>query len=190
VLERVLLITGTVGVGKSTVGREVCRVLSAREEPTAFVDLDKLSGYWPRPADDPFNTRLTAENFGSVTANFAAAGARSVVAAGVIETHLVLGMYERAVGRAIAVVRLTAPAAVIEERLRHLHDDEFDLAWHLERAPVLDATLDALSVEMRVVEATSSPSAVAHAVVDATGWPSVPARHNCRSVRSTEHIGG
>jgi hypothetical protein len=170
VLERVLLITGTVGVGKSTVGREVCRVLAGRGEPNAFVDLDKLSGYWPRPADDPFNIRLTAEYFGCVSANFAAAGARSIVAAGVVDSHLVLDMFERNVGHAIAVVRLTAPAPVIEERLRQRHPDGQSLAWHLERAPVVDAALDAVSIDMNVVDATPVPSAVAHSVVSAAGW--------------------
>ena len=170
-LERALLITGTVGVGKSTIGREVCRVLSDRQEPNAFVDLDQLSGCWPRPADDPFNTRLTAENFGCVTANFASAGAQSVVAAGVIETEAVLDLYERAVGRAITVVRLIAPASVVDERLRHRHrDDPNGLAWYLERARVLDAILDASPVAVRVVDATSSPRAVAHSVLGATGW--------------------
>jgi adenylylsulfate kinase len=171
VLERALLITGTVGVGKSTIGREVCRLLSDRQDPNAFIDLDKLSGCWPRPADDPFNTRLTAENFGCVTANFAAAGARSVVAAGVIETRTVLDFYERAIGQTMTVVRLIAPAPVIDARLRHRHrDDRNGLTWHLERARVLDSILDALPVAMRVVDSTSSPSAVAHVVLGEAGW--------------------
>jgi len=175
VLERVLLVTGTVGIGKSTVGREVCRLLSDQGEPNAFVDLDHLSGYWPRRADDPFNTRLTAENLGSVGANFAAEGARSLVVAGIVENQADLDLYERAVSKTIAVVRLTAPPHVIRERLhRRYCDNDRELEWHLERAPELDAILDHSPVRMSAANAESSPSEVAQAVIDAAGWTSEP----------------
>ena len=174
-LERVMLVTGTVGVGKSTVGREVCRLLSDQGEPNAFVDLDHLSGYWPRRAEDPFNTRLTSENLGSVAANFGAAGARSLVVAGVVESQAQLDLYERALGNAIAIVRLTAPARVVEGRLhRRYRDDDRELGWHLARAPELDAILDRSPVMMNTVDAGSSPSLVAHAVLDAAGWIADP----------------
>jgi hypothetical protein len=173
VLERVLLVTGTVGVGKSTVGREVCRLLSDQGDPNAFVDLDHLSGYWPRHADDPFNTRLSAENLGSVAANFGAAGARSLVVAGIVETQAVLDLYEHAVGIKIVVVRLTAHADVIERRLsRRYHDDDRELGWHLARAPELDAILDRSPVSTKTVDASASPSVVARAVLDAVRWTS------------------
>ena len=173
VLERVLLVTGTVGVGKSTIGREVCRLLSDRGEPTAFIDLDHLSGYWPRRAEDPFNTPLTAKNLGSVAANFGAEGARNLVVAGVVETQAVLDMYEREVSITMTVVRLTAPIPVIERRLRRRYrDDDRELGWHLARAPELDAILEGAPVRMRRVDACANPSAVAQAVLDAAGWTS------------------
>lgn len=42
-----LLLSGTVGVGKTSVVAEICEILSAREVPHTFVDLDALTCSWP-----------------------------------------------------------------------------------------------------------------------------------------------
>jgi adenylylsulfate kinase len=134
-------VTGTVGVGKTTVVEKVAGLLAEAGEPHAWIDLDALSAAWPRPSDDPFNTRLSAHNLECVATNTAAAGARSLVLAGVVKTRNVLELYENAIGVAITVVRLKSPRRVVEARLRRRYDDTDteSLKWHLDRAPELDA---------------------------------------------------
>ena len=84
-------------------------------------------------------------------------------------------LYERAVGQSIAVVRLVALPAQIQERLRRRHrDDDAGLRWHLERARALDGILDVSTVKMAVVSASATPPTVAAAVVTAAGWAPTP----------------
>jgi len=47
----VAVITGTVGVGKTSVALEMSEILAARAVPHALVDLDALSYVFPRPAE-------------------------------------------------------------------------------------------------------------------------------------------
>jgi adenylylsulfate kinase-like enzyme len=49
----VLLITGPVGAGKSTVAGEAARLLREANIPHALVDLAWIEQCWPVPADDP-----------------------------------------------------------------------------------------------------------------------------------------
>ncbi len=92
---RALWLNGTVGVGKTTVAAEVANQLATAGDPVAFVDIDALGDLSPRPRDDPFNTRLVATNLEALSKNFATAGARTRVVAGVIETEENLRLYGR-----------------------------------------------------------------------------------------------
>ncbi len=47
----VLIITGTVGVGKSSVANEVFEVLQRTSQPVALINLDEFGYVSPRPAD-------------------------------------------------------------------------------------------------------------------------------------------
>ena len=55
-----LLITGTVGVGKSTVAAEINDVLAGLKIPNAAVDLDALAWQWPSTSS--WNSDLMFEN--------------------------------------------------------------------------------------------------------------------------------
>jgi predicted ABC-type ATPase len=166
-LERALVVTGTVGVGKTTVAEKVADLLADAGQPHAWIDLDALSAAWPRPSDDPFNNRLTAHNLACVATNMAAAGARSLVLAGVVQTPDVLDLYENAIGVAITVVRLKSPPEVVDARLRRRYGDTDpeSLKWHLDRAPELEAILDSSPVATRIVPNISSPIEVARSVL-------------------------
>jgi hypothetical protein len=176
VVARVLWLNGTVGVGKTTVGTVVAGRLAASGETAAFVDTDALGDLAPRPVDDPFNTRLVARNLAAVAANFSEAGARSLVVAGVIEATDDLERYEQAVCARITLVRLVMPAPDIESRLRARHGDidPGGLRWHLDRAPVLAAALDASSLPMIDVTNSGDPDTTARAVLAAVGWAPPP----------------
>src|ERR1051325_10495412 len=81
-----LLLTGTVGSGKTSAAEAVGDLLIAREIPNAVIDVDWLRRCWPSPPGDCFNGAITLRNLRGVTRTFVDAGAARVVLAGVIES--------------------------------------------------------------------------------------------------------
>jgi predicted kinase len=138
-----ILITGTVGVGKSTMAARVGAVLQARGIAHAVIDLDEIRRFWPKPADDPFGLQVELQNLEVVATTYWAAGAKQLVLAGVCESREDRKRYEQAIAVPLAVCRLRACPTVIDQRLRRRHADEpAALHWHLNRAGELDAILD------------------------------------------------
>ncbi len=144
-----LLITGTIGSGKTAVLREVGEVLGEVEIGAfAALDIDNVTAKHPRPSDDPFNERLAFANLACVWENFRAAGARRLLLAAVIESRAALVEYRQAVpGADITVVRLTVSESTAAERIRRRELNERSRQWHLLRAVELARILDAARVE-------------------------------------------
>lgn len=65
-----LLITGTVGSGKTTVAETISELLVERGMTHAVVDLDQLRLSWPPPVGDRFNYALELANLRAVAANY------------------------------------------------------------------------------------------------------------------------
>ena len=64
---RALLLTGTVGVGKTTRGaRRSVTCCATPRCPNAVVDVDWLRAAWPAPPGDPFNEALALRNLAAV----------------------------------------------------------------------------------------------------------------------------
>lgn len=165
-----LLLSGAVGVGKTTTAHAIGDELRARDIPGAVIDLDQLRLAWPAPADDRFHSALEHRNLTAVAANYRAAGARVLVAAGVLEERTVRQEYQAALGSPLTVVRLSAPRDLVRARLRRRHEhDPTGLAWHLDRFDELTAILDAAAVEDVQVEVGADPQATARAVLAAVG---------------------
>ncbi|MFI5693495.1 AAA family ATPase [Kribbella sp. NPDC051586] len=169
--QRALLITGSVGVGKTSVAEAVGELLAGAAIPHAVIDLDWLARYWPSATDDPFNFALELRNLRSVARNYLAAGADRLVLAGVVESRAGRERYAEAIGVDLAVCRLSADLAVIRQRLMQRHGNGDDgLRWHLRRSRELEQILDLAGVEDFTV-ATDRPVAdVAKAVATAAGW--------------------
>jgi hypothetical protein len=162
-----LLITGTVGAGKTTVAEAVGDALAARGVPHAVIDLDWLRRCWPSPPGDPFNGALTLRNLRAVTQNFRAAGATRLVLAGVLESRAERDDHERAVGMPLVVCRLTVDLPTVRQRLLSRHDPR----WYLDRSGELHSVLEQAEVEDVVVDAsTAAVPDVAAAVLTAVGW--------------------
>jgi Ni2+-binding GTPase involved in maturation of urease and hydrogenase len=51
-----VLITGTVGAGKTSVAAAAGSILAEARIPHAVIDLDALTQSWPAPPDDPLTT--------------------------------------------------------------------------------------------------------------------------------------
>jgi adenylylsulfate kinase-like enzyme len=130
----VLLITGPVGVGKSTIAAEAAWLLRQADVPHALVDLDRIEQCWPVPADDPWNERVSHRNLACMWANFRQAGADRLILTRVLETRSLLRRVTKAVpGAQITVVRLRAPLAVLHQRVRSREASDPD--WFLAPPP-------------------------------------------------------
>lgn len=145
---RALLVTGTVGVGKSSVAAAAGDLLRERRVANAVVDLDELRRAWPAASDDRFNTRMMLANLSAVAANYVGAGFTTLVLAGVLETAEDRRQHAEAVAVPLTVCRLVADLDAVHRRLRGRHVDDHDgLAWHLHRSGELAAIQDESAVE-------------------------------------------
>ncbi len=168
----VLLITGPVGVGKSSVLSEIEDLLQEAGMRFAAVELDALSYcHPPMRGDDRFRTKLTFRNLASVWKNFRAAGAERLILSRVLESRSELVRYRRAVpGADITVVRLRATSRTLRQRVAR-REVRLGRAWHTERARELARIMDREGVEDILVETDGrTVNAVAREVLDRTGW--------------------
>lgn len=165
-----LLITGTVGVGKSTVAVEISDALAALEVPNAAVDLDALVWHWPPTSE--WNSDLMFEDLASLWPNYRAHGATRLVLARVLEDRAELARYRAAVpGAQITVCRLVAPEAVRVTRLRTRMPPGPSREWHLDRTVELESILGRLAYEEFTVENGDRPVRdVALEVLVRAGW--------------------
>lgn len=170
----VLLLNGSVGVGKTTIGTAISNVLANAEIPHAFVDRDALCVSWPHRGR--FNEDMANLNLAAVWENFHANGAERLIVAGVLESKGDVNAVRRAVpGAAIIVCRLRASRAVRDTRLR-AREHGVSRDWHLARSAELETILDGAAVDDFLIENDDrSPDAVALEVLARARWPSPPA---------------
>ncbi|MET7700087.1 hypothetical protein [Streptomyces sp. NPDC005485] len=170
----VLLIGGRAGVGKTTVGREVSALLRAVAVPHAIIEGDFMGQVHPAPEGDPHRAEITESNLTAVWANFARRGYRRLIYTNTVSVlPEATGMFERAMGAEVGVVRvlLTASDATARERLtgREL-GSELEREWEgsLRKARLLEQR--APSGTVRVVTDGRPVGDIAREVLAATGW--------------------
>lgn len=170
-----MVVTGPVGGGKTTVVAAVSDVLDRAAIPHATVDADHLRWCYPSPPADPFRIALGLRNLAALRANDRAVGAERLVLAAAVETRDDLAAYRAAVpGAALLVVRLMAPLATIERRPAG-RDAGDVLAWHRRRAAELTAIMARTRVEDLLLEtADRSPAEIAREALVRANWPGVP----------------
>ena len=164
---RALLLVGTMGSGKTTVMLELGRVLGERGEPYALVDLDWLAWAEP-PAGSPLGVHdILVANLAAAAATFRRAGVRRLVLARHVTRAEELAAIVAAIGGGeLDVVRLDAPAALLESRIR-ARDTGSELEEHL--AELASAT--SAEFPHAVVANDGRPLAeVADDVLRAAGW--------------------
>jgi chloramphenicol 3-O-phosphotransferase len=143
----VLVITGPVGVGKTSVAASVSEILDERGIPHACIDLDWLRWCHPAPGHDPFNVTLGLKNLSAVWANCRAAGAERLIIADVVEAPEEREGYLAAVpGAYLWIVRLTAPVSTLHERLEG-RETGASLEWHKARAVELAGQMEETALE-------------------------------------------
>src|SRR5581483_6061208 len=95
-----MIITGPIGAGKTSVASEVSALLERAAVPHAFMEIDSLRSCYPRPPHDPFNNLLAMRNLTAIWANCREAGAERLIVADVVESRRNLDPYRMAVAGA------------------------------------------------------------------------------------------
>ena len=167
----VLILSGPVGVGKTSVALEIVDLLEGKGPPLAVVDFDALTWCFPRPRDDRFHQLLGLRNLAALWAGYRAAGAERLVIARIVTSREELDGYREAVpGASITVVRLKASADTLRQRVERR---EIGLAreQNLRRTLEVAAELEQAGAEDHVVDTDARPvTEVAQAVLEAAGW--------------------
>ncbi|MHB8511850.1 MAG: hypothetical protein ACYDCC_06670 [Actinomycetota bacterium] len=165
----VLVLSGSIGSGKSTVLGEIADQLIEAEVPHAILDLDGLTQMWPRAV--PFGVSLGLENLASVWANFHAAGVPRLVLAAVIESKEDLtGLRDAIPGAQLTVCLITASLETMRERLLRREIGSAQ-GWHLSRSQELHTILTNAHVEdFSVSNDERSIQSVANEILHRAGW--------------------
>jgi len=167
-----LVVNGTVGVGKTSVAEAAADLLRERGVPYGWVDVDVLRRAYPTAPDDPFGQEVALDHLRAMAGVFARREYRHVLLAEVIERPEDRELYERAFdGAELTVVRLTAPEATRLARIVAREPDPWR-DWHLARTVELDAILDTAGVDDAIVPNGDDRALrdVAADVLAAAGW--------------------
>lgn len=147
---KVLIITGSVGVGKSSTADKIYELLQKRDVTRALIDIDHLSYVAPWSDEDPYNTKLAIKNLASIWPNLEQRGVEMIIIPYVIESAEQLSLIKSAIPQSyVKLVRLGTPIDQIHERLykRHGDNDEENLNWHIKRSEVLAPQLEKSNLE-------------------------------------------
>lgn len=175
-----LIVSGTVGVGKSAVLDEIHHVLRTAHLPHACIDLDAIGLSWP--IRGVFNQTSILENLGALWGNFRAAGARRLAIAGVVERPDDLAALRLAVpGARVVLCQLLASDATRLQRLRQ-REVGAGFEWHVQRTSELQAILERAALhDFTVVNDARAVRDVAHEVLIRAGWFPGSAAHTSGS---------
>ena len=137
-----LVISGSMGSGKTTVLSEASDLLAEAGVAHAAIDLDCLSIMYPQRGRH--GQRLMFANLAAVWPVYEAAGAERLLVARVVEDRAELQQYREAVtGAEIVVCRLTTPNETMQARLRFREPGMFQahaVARSVELADILERT--------------------------------------------------
>lgn len=167
-----VLVTGTVGSGKTAVADEIAVLLHEQHIPHALIDLDWLCQLYPAPAEDPYGEDLMFRNLSAIWSNYRAEGVNYLVLARVLEDRDHLRRYKAVIPEAdIKVVRVHAPPTLVQERLRRREVGSFyDHLW--QRSQELSEIFDRAHVEDFSVTNDERPvREVAMEGMTLLGWP-------------------
>ena len=162
-----VLLTGTVGSGKTSIAIELGHVLAERSIPTAVIDLDWLG--WLVGARSDVEALIRA-NLEASWPNFRARGVTHVVLTRTIHDPQHLDSLRRTITDVdLTIVRVTAPNETLEERLRQ-RDTGAELDEHLSQARRMTQLLDEAAIEDFRLSNNGSVHEAAAALFRQLGW--------------------
>jgi hypothetical protein len=160
------LLTGGLGVGKSAVAIEAHAVLSEHGVPNALLDLDHLAWASPDRGSGETIESLLLANLRALRPQFERAGIRRFLLTRAVGGSADVEAVRTAFGLPLAVVRLTAPRAVAEARLR-VRDVGAELRSNLAE---LDAFAAGAGEDFELANDGRPIRAVALELLDRLGW--------------------
>ena len=165
---KVLVISGSMGSGKTTVLGEASDLLSAADVHHAAIDLDGLAlGRFPVPSHDELQDR----NLAALWRNYAAAGVTRLLIAEALDDDAKRQRLRRTIpGAKIVICRLKATIETMQARVR-LREPGLLQGQFLARVAELEASLDAHPLEdFIVVNDGRLITDVAQEVLVRAGW--------------------
>ena len=166
----ILLLTGTVGTGKTTIAIEIGEQLAEMNLPNAVIDLDWLG--WANVGDDFHGyDQLIMQNLVSTWENYRAIGVEYLVMArALLQREPVDDLINIFPNTRIMIVRLTASKDTIEKRLS-TRDSGKTLREHLAEMEVMERIMEELKLEHATMETDDiTVEEIARRVVTITGW--------------------
>lgn len=167
--ESLLIITGSMGAGKTSVLAEASDILALRHIIHAAIDLDALGlAHLPSAAR---TDSVMYRNLQSVSGNYAALGVTRLLLAGAVEDRAELELCSTVVSAAkTAVCRLTAGIDTMQQRVKTRESGVLQREY-VARVAILDAILDRASLEDFVVNNEDRPiNDVAKEMLIKAGW--------------------
>ena len=168
-MESLLIITGTMGAGKTSVLAEASDILALRHLVHAAIDVDALGLAHLPPGIEADGVMY--RNLESVCKNYAALGVPRFMLARAIEDCAELALVRSVVAATKTVVcRLTASMEVMEQRVRMRESGALQ-GESVARVAKLNAILDGARLEdFTVANESRSSSEVANEVLFKAGW--------------------
>jgi deoxyadenosine/deoxycytidine kinase len=168
-IESLLVITGSMGAGKTSVMGEASDILRLRNVAHAAVDLDAL-GIFCLPGVVSTNM-LMYRNLESVCKNYAEFKITRLLLAGAFETHAELERCRTAITvRNVIVCRLTATIKTMEQRVR-MRETGIAQQNYVARVAQLNAILERARLENFTVNADKrSVTEIANEMLAKAGW--------------------
>jgi dephospho-CoA kinase len=168
---RVLLITGTVGSGKTSVLLEIGEALRRDGPPYAIADLDWLAWLRPSAASGATVQGVLTDNLAHVARTFRAAGVERLALARAVRSVEEVEAIRASLGPCqLTVVRLVAAPAEIARRLG-ARDTGAQLAEHLAEAGSFAAEAEAAGIgDLVVATDDRAIASVAQEVLVSAGW--------------------
>ena len=168
---KVLVVTGSMGSGKTTMIGELSDLLASRAIAHAAIDIDAFGN-----AHDPLGAidlgAVAYRNVAAAIGNYASRGVTTFVLAGAIESAAELTQLHDAVGTTdVVVCRLGAPVAVMQDRIR-LREPGMWQQKYVDRVAILEGVLDQAGLEdFAVANDGARPiTEVAEEILQRAGW--------------------
>lgn len=169
VTESLLIITGTMGAGKTSVLGEASDILALRYIAHAAIDLDALG--LAHLAPEASNDDVMYRNLQSICENYASLGVRRFLLARAMEDRAELELCRRMVSAKNTVVcRLTAGIEVMQERVR-MRESGVSQREYVARVAKLEGILNGARLEdFTVATENRSLTEIAQEMLVKAGW--------------------
>jgi hypothetical protein len=167
--DALLIITGSMGSGKTTVLSEASDILAVRNIPHASIDLDALgTAHLPSSVED---NQLMYRNLRSVWENYAQVGLRRLLVARAIEDRAELECCCGAVSASkVVICRLTASIKTMQDRVQSCELGALQGSY-VARVAELNSILDRAHLEdFSLLNENRPVTDVAHEMLVRAGW--------------------